>query len=56
MLHLGLVLAKIVGVDGGGLLLPGRGLWEVYPAMLAVPFSAGSSMIVHVLFCIASLI
>mmetsp|Transcript_14720 Transcript_14720/g.22822 ORF Transcript_14720/g.22822 Transcript_14720/m.22822 type:complete len:420 (+) Transcript_14720:115-1374(+) len=55
-LHLGLILAKIAGVDGGGLLFPGRGLWEVYPAMLAVPYSAGCSMMVHLLFCVASLI
>jgi len=55
-LHLGLILAKIAGLDGGGLLFPGRGLWEVYPAMLAVPYSAGCSMMVHLLFCIASLI
>ena len=32
--HLGLVMAKIIGMDGGGLLLPGTGLWEFYPSLV----------------------
>lgn len=54
-LHLLLLVLKLIGVDGGGLLLPGRGLWEVYPAMLAVPFATASSLIVHALVCFAAL-
>ena len=54
-LHLLLLMLKLIGVDGGGLLLPGRGLWEVYPAMLAVPFATASSIIVHALVCFAAL-
>eukprot|EP00550_Attheya_septentrionalis_P001176 CAMPEP_0198283120 /NCGR_PEP_ID=MMETSP1449-20131203/2800_1 /TAXON_ID=420275 /ORGANISM="Attheya septentrionalis, Strain CCMP2084" /LENGTH=336 /DNA_ID=CAMNT_0043979633 /DNA_START=531 /DNA_END=1541 /DNA_ORIENTATION=- len=49
--HLVLLALKIIGVDGGGLLLPGNGLWEVYPAMVAVPFAAASSMLLHGLIC-----
>ena len=54
-LHLLLLMLKLIGVDGGGLLLPGRGLWEVYPAMLAVPFATASSLTVHALVCFAAL-
>ena len=54
-LHLLLLTLKLIGVDGGGLLIPGRGLWEVYPAMLAVPFATASSMAIHALVCFASL-
>ena len=54
-LHLLLIMLKLIGVDGGGLLIPGRGLWEVYPAMLAVPFATASSLIVHALICFAAL-
>jgi hypothetical protein len=53
-LHLTLLALKLIGVDGGGFLLPGRGLWEVYPAMLAVPFATASSIAVHALVCFAS--
>lgn len=54
-LHLTLLVLKLIGVDGGGFLLPGRGLWEVYPAMLAVPFATVSSMALHLLTCYAAL-
>lgn len=52
-LHLLLIALKLIGVDGGGLIITGRGLWEVYPAMLAVPFATASSIIVHALVCFA---
>jgi hypothetical protein len=52
--HLLLVILKLVGVDGGGLILQGRGLWDVYPAMMSVPFSAGASMIIYGILCLAS--
>ena len=52
--HVTLLVLKLIGVDGGGLILPGRGLWEVYPAMLAVPLATASSIAVHVLVCIAA--
>ena len=52
--HLTLLTLKLVGVDGGGFILPGRGLWEVYPAMLAVPFATLSSMVLHLLVCFAA--
>ena len=53
-LHLLLVALKLIGVDDGGFLLPGRGLWEVYPAMMAVPFATTASLLVHLLACIAA--
>uniref|UniRef100_A0A7S4J4Q2 Uncharacterized protein n=1 Tax=Odontella aurita TaxID=265563 RepID=A0A7S4J4Q2_9STRA len=51
--HASLVLLKLAGADGGGLIFPGRGLWEVYPAMMAVPFSAAASVAVHALLIAA---
>jgi hypothetical protein len=51
--HLFLILLKIIGMDGGGLIFPGRGLWEVYPAMISVPFAAGVSIIMHAILCFA---
>mmetsp|Transcript_43259 Transcript_43259/g.104577 ORF Transcript_43259/g.104577 Transcript_43259/m.104577 type:complete len:282 (+) Transcript_43259:283-1128(+) len=53
-LHLTLIALKLIGLDGGGFLLPGNGLWEVYPAMLAVPFATASSLLVHMLVCFAA--
>jgi len=51
--HLALIFLKIIGVDGGGLIFKGRGLWEVYPAMIAVPFAASCSFAVYALLCFA---
>ncbi len=49
--HLLLIALKLIGVDGGGYVFPGRGLWDVYPAMMSVPFSAGVSMLIHAIVC-----
>ena len=38
----------VVGVAQNG------GLWEVYPAMMAVPFAAGVSILVHAIVCFAT--
>lgn len=53
-MHLTLIALKLIGVDGGGFLFPGNGLWEVYPAMLAVPYATTSSLLVHALVCVAA--
>ncbi len=52
--HLLLIFLKIIGVDGGGLIIPGRGLWEVYPAMISVPFATGASLSVYAILCVAA--
>jgi hypothetical protein len=47
VLHLALVVLKLIGLDDGGLFLPGTGLWDWYPAMMAVPFATLTSCLVH---------
>lgn len=46
--HVVLLVAKVAGVDGGGLWLPGAGLVQNYPALCAVPVAAALSLIPHV--------
>jgi hypothetical protein len=45
LLHLGLLVAKVVGVDGGGLLLPGTGLQDLYPSLITASNTATSLMV-----------
>ena len=46
MLHISLVWAKIIGLDGGGFLLPGRGLWQDYPSLVKASGAATSLMMI----------
>lgn len=55
LLHCSLILLKLIGIDDGGFLLKGQGLWENYPAMLAVPFATTCSLMVHSVIIIATL-
>ena len=44
--HLVLVVSKLIGVDGGGLLIQGRGLWELYPSLVNASGAATVLMLV----------
>ena len=44
--HVGLVVAKLVGVDGGGWFVAGRGLWQNYPSLMAASPAAVALMMV----------
>lgn len=52
--HLLLLAIKVIGFDGGGLVLPGRGLWRFYPSMVAVPFTAAVSAAIYFLLWFAA--
>ena len=48
LLHISLVWAKIIGFDGGGIVLPGRGLWKDYPSL--VNASLGSKCLMMITY------
>lgn len=43
--HLLLVVGKFVGIDGGGLVIAGDGLWEFYPSMVNASRAATTLML-----------
>ena len=43
--HLILVVGKLIGIDGGGLILPGDGLWKFYPSMVQASRAATCLML-----------
>ena len=45
--HVLIVLAKVAGVDGGGVLFAGRGLWEFYPSMAAAPKATAAMVLTY---------
>ena len=49
LLHVTLVALKLIGVDGGGLILPGDGLGKVYPMMLQAPFAGVVGILMYCL-------
>mmetsp|Transcript_27216 Transcript_27216/g.55950 ORF Transcript_27216/g.55950 Transcript_27216/m.55950 type:complete len:87 (-) Transcript_27216:93-353(-) len=53
-LHLFVIALKLIGADGGGLLLPGTGLWEYYPAAMSKPFASLCSVAMHSVACFAA--
>lgn len=53
-LHLIVIALKFIGIDDGGFLLPGRGLWELYPEMLALPLVTTMSLLLHAVVCFAA--
>ena len=54
-LHLVLVALKLIGVDGGGFILPGDGLWKVYPMMLKEPFAGIVAILTYCLAIVAGM-
>lgn len=45
--HVALFVAKVAGIDGGGLWLPGKGLSQNYPALCQVPVTATLTLMPH---------
>ena len=54
-IHLLVVAVKLIGVDAGGLILPGRGLWDFYPAAMSRPLTSAASLLMHILALFAAL-
>jgi len=51
--HVVLLLLKLVGIDGGGLLLSGDGLQTTYTSMMKVPIALGAQMGFYLLVFVA---